>query len=83
MSRQSGAGLVFITARVVILDIRFMPRYSFFKRGLSQPGVGGRGPVVPIGDEGSVDHAGDGTVKISIGRWCSVKERRNLDTQVD
>ena len=49
-----------IATRVVILDIIFMPRYSFFKRGLSQPGVGGRGPVVPVGNKGSVDHAGDG-----------------------
>ena len=44
----------------MILNIILMPRYSYFKRGLSQPGVGGRGPVVPVGNEGSVDHAGDG-----------------------
>ena len=44
----------------MILDISFMPRYSFFKRGLSQPGVRGCGPIVAVGDEGSVDHAGDG-----------------------
>ena len=43
-----------IATRVVILDIIFMPRYSFFKRGLRQPGVGARGPVDPIGDEGSL-----------------------------
>ena len=44
----------------MILDISFMPRYTFFKRGLGQPGVRGRGPIIAVGDEGSVDHAGDG-----------------------
>ena len=49
----------------MILDIIFMPCYSFFKRGLSQPGVGG------LGNEGSVDHTGD-------GRGQYLKEGRQL-----